>query len=157
MKSKIILLILAVFVVSTSFAGCGETTSIRVADQSIPFLTLVPDKADSENIKKAILNFWDLKNGTITKTDRVIYTVTPTTDIKSEQSRYETFNGDSPLYWDGENCIIVPSFFKSVTNLYRRTETITKVPGSEVIFGKDVEMITIPTPNVKDYKCTVKL
>lgn len=157
MKSKIIPLILAVLVVSTSFAGCREATDIRVPDQSIPFLTLVPDKTGSENIKKAILNFWNLKNGKITKTDQIMYTVTPTTDIKSEQSMYEGYNGDSPLYWDGENCIIVPSFFKSVTNLYRRTETIAKVPGSEVIFGKDVEMITIPTPNVKDYRCTVKL
>ena len=86
MKSKIILLFLVVFIVSTSLAGCGRETSIRVPDQSIPFLTLVPDNANNESIKKAILNFWDLKNGKIIKTDKVIYTVMQTTDIKSDVS-----------------------------------------------------------------------
>jgi len=160
MKSKIIILILVVFVISTTLLGCGKTT-----DQSIPFLTLVPDNANGESIKKAILNFWDLKNGNIIKTDKVIYTVTQTTDMKSEQATYEDYNGDRPLYWDGKDCIILPSFFKSVTNLYKRTETISEVPKvgeglqslTRVIFGKDIEMVRIPTGNSRDYKYTVKL
>ena len=162
MQKKIILLILTVFVVSTSLAGCGRATSIKVPDQSIPFLTLVPN---SESIKKAFLNFWDLKNGKIIQTDKVIYTVAPSINIKSEQATYETFNGDNPLYWDGKDCIILPSFFKSVTNLYKRTETIIGVPevsesfqyGSRVILGKDVEMRRIATEDKDDYKYTVKL
>ena len=163
MKLKIILLVLAVLVVSTSLAGCGRATSIRVPDQSIPFLTLVPDNANGESIKKAILNFWDLKNGKIIQTDKVIYTVTQTTDMKSEQAFYEDHNGDRPLYWDGKDCIILPWFFKSETNLYKRTETISEVPNGSLylygsrIFGKDIEMIRIPTGNSRDYKYTVKL
>ena len=165
MKSKIILLFLVVFIVSTSLAGCGRETSIRVPDQSIPFLTLVPDNANNESIKKAYLNFWDLKNGKIIKTDKVIYTVTQTTDIKSEQVTYKNYNGDRPLYWDGKDCIILPSFFKSVTNLYKRTETVPEVPKigndlqslTRVIFGKDVEIVRIPTGNSHEYKYTVKL
>jgi hypothetical protein len=159
MKSKIILLVLAVFVVSTTLLGCGKTT-----DQSIPFLTLVPDNANGESIKKAILNFWDLKNGKIIQTDKVIYTVTQTTDMKSEQAFYEDHNGDRPLYWDGKDCIILPWFFKSVTNLYKRTELL-ELPaelkgfqfGSRVILGKDVEMVRIPTGDNHNYKYTVKL
>jgi len=165
MKSKIILLVLAIFVVSTSLTGCRRATSNRVPDQSIPFLTLVPESVSSESIKKAILNFWDLKNGKIVKTDKVIYTVAPSIDIISEQASYENYNGDRPLYWDGKDCIILPSFFKSVTNLYKRTETISEVPKvgkglqslTRVIFGKDVEMVRIPTGNSRDYKYTVKL
>jgi hypothetical protein len=158
-------LVLAVFVVSTSLAGCGRATSIRVPAQSIPFIILVPESANNESIKKAYLNFWDLKNGKIIKTDKVIYTVAPSTDIISEQATYETSNGDRPLYWDGKDCIILPSFFKSVTNLYKRTETISEVPKigeglqnlSRVIFGKDIEIVRIPTGNSRDYKYTVKL
>lgn len=164
MKSKIILLFLVVFIVSASLTGCGRATSIRFPDQSIPFLTLVPESANNETIKKAYLNFWDLKNGKIIKTDKVIYTVTPTTDIKSEQATYETFNGDRPLYWDGKDCIILPPFFKSETKLYERTETFElpkKGKGlqalNQVIFGKDIEMVRIPTDNPRDYKYTVKL
>jgi len=165
MKLKIILLVLAIFVVSTSLAGCGRETSIRVPDQSIPFIILVPESANNESIKKAYLNFWDLKNGKIIKTDKVIYTVAPSIDIISEQATYKNYNGDRPLYWDGKDCIILPSFFKSVTNLYKRTETISEVPKvgkglqslTRVIFGKDVEMVRIPTGNSRDYKYTVKL
>jgi hypothetical protein len=88
-----------------------------------------------------------------------------TTDIKSEQATYETYNGDRPLYWDGKDCIILPSFFKSVTNLYKRTETVPEVPKigndlqslTRVIFGKDVEIVRIPTGNSHEYKYTVKL
>ena len=69
------------------------------------------------------------------------------------------------MYWDGKDCIILLSFFKSVTNLYKRTETISEVPKvgkglqslTRVIFGKDVEMVRIPTGNSRDYKYTVKL
>jgi len=165
MKSKIMLLILIVFIVNTFLIGCRNTTSIRVPDQSIPFLTLAPDNANGEIIKKAILNFWDLRNGRIIKTDKFIYTVIPTTDIKSEQAFYEDPNGDRPLYWDGKDCIILPWFFKSATNLYKRTETISEVPKvgkglqnlTRVIFGKDVEMVRIPTGDNHDYKYTVKL
>ncbi len=165
MKLKIIILILVVFVVSTSLIGCRNTTSIRVPDQSIPFLILVPETVNGENVKKAILNFWDLKNGKIIKTDKVIYTVAPSIDIISEQASYKNYNGDRPLYWDGKDCIILPSFFKSVTNLYKRTETISEVLKvgkglqslTRVIFGKDVEMVRIPTGDNHDYKYTVKL
>jgi len=166
MKLKIILLVLAIFVVSTSLAGCGRATSIRVPDQSIPFLTLVPDNANGESIKKAYLNFWDLKNGKIIKTDKVIYTVAPSTGI-SEQATYENYNGDRPLYWNGKDCIILPWFFKSETNLYKRIETITEIPITEIpeykqfrrifIFGKDVEIVRIPAGNSRGYKYTVKL
>ncbi len=161
MKSKITLLLLAVFVIGTCLTGCRRI-GIKAPDQSIPFLTLVPDNANGESIKKAILNFWDLKNGKIIKTDKVIYTVIPTTDIKSEQAFYEGSNGDRPLYWDGKDCIIFPWFFKSETNLYNRTETITEIPEYKeykriFVFGKDVEMVRIPTGDNHNYKYTVKL
>ena len=107
MKSKIIILILVVFVISTTLLGCGKTGNIKTPGQSInietpdgsiPFITLVPESVNNENVKKAYLNFWDLKNGKIIQTDKVVYTVTQTTDIKSEQASYERYNGDRPLY-----------------------------------------------------------
>lgn len=164
MKSKIIILILIVFIVSTSFIGCRNTQSISVPAHSIPFLALVPESANNGNVKKASLNFWNLKNGKIIQTGKVIYTVTKTTDIKSKQAGYEDLNGDRPLYWDGKDCIILPSFFKSAANLYKRTETIEPPKGwknvvapTQVIVGKDVIMVRIPTNNDRDYKYTVKI
>ena len=155
MRLKIIILILVIFVVSISLIGCRNPTSTKVPDQSIPFLTLIPDNANNENVKKATLNFWDLKNGKIIQTDKVVYTVAQTTDINNEQAVYEIYNDDRPVYWDGKDCIVLPWFFKSETNLYKRTEIVSR--GTHGIFGKDVEMIRIPTDNNHDYKYTVKL
>lgn len=162
MKLKIILLVLAVFVVSTSLAGCGRATSIRVPDQSIPFLTLVPESANNESIKKAYLNFWDLKNGKIIKTDKVIYTVAPG-DITYDYEAVD-WNKMFPFYWDGKDCIILPAGFKTITNLYKRTE-LFELPGrlkdfqigTRVIFGKDVEMIRAATDDKSNYKYTLKV
>ncbi len=176
MKSKIIILILVVFVISTTLLGCGKTGNIKTPGQSInietpdgsiPFITLVPESVNNENVKKAYLNFWDLKNGKIIQTDKVVYTVTQTTDIKSEQASYERYNGDRPLYWDGKDCIILPSFsfFKIPKQIYKRTETVDiskeMLNGflviDRLIFGKDVEMKRIATGDERDYKYTVKL
>ncbi len=156
---------IAVVILATSLAGCGRKTGIKVPDQTIPFLTLVPGTVNGKNIKKAFLNFWDLKNGKIIKTDKVIYTVTPTADIKSEQAVYESYNDDRPLYWDGKDCIILPWFFKVETSLYKRTETIAKLTkphtnypyGGRIIFGRDVEMIKVESANKSASEYIVKI
>lgn len=162
MKSKIILLVLAVFVASTSLAGCRRATSIKVPDQSIPFLTLVPESVNNESIKKAYLNFWDLKNGKIIKTDKVIYTVVPG-DITYDYEAVD-WNKMFPFYWDGKDCIILPAGFKIITNLYKRTEFFELSGrlkdfqiGTRVIFGKDVEMIRAATDDKSNYKYTLKV
>lgn len=69
-----------------------------------------------------------------------------------------------PLCWDGKDSIILHADFKSITNVYKRTE-LFGLPkelkdfqiGTRVISGKDVEMVRIPTYDKQAYKYTVKL
>jgi hypothetical protein len=157
MKSKIVILILIVLLISSYLTGC-KSTGIKVPDQSIPFLILTTDS--KEGVKKAVLNFWDLKSGKIIKTNNIVYTLIPTTDLKSAQEMYETRNDDKPLYWDGEECLILPWFMKVNKKLYKRTEATgeTKGPSEWNIFGKDVNMLVErPANNPTDNKYTVKL
>ncbi len=41
---------IAVVILATSLAGCGRKTGIKVPDQTIPFLTLVPGTVNGKTL-----------------------------------------------------------------------------------------------------------
>ena len=163
MKSKIIILVLAIFIATSFLAGCGEKTSIKVPDQSIPFLTLTPENVNGKEIKKAYLNFWDLKKGKIIKTDKVVYSIT-NEDNPNLISSFDFAPGYAPLYWDSTDHIILSDVAKIQANVYRHTETL-KLPeglncfqyGNCIIFGKDAEIVKITTTDKNECKYEIKV
>lgn len=166
MKRYITVLVLVVFLVSTSLLGCNKT-SIKVPENSIPFFAII---TNSDSNKVAYLSYWNLTNGKITKTDKIVYTVSPFPPPTDKANMAVAFYGDSfgygPVYWNGKDVLILPSFFQSSVNLYNHTEILSIVDitgqpdglGTPLsMFGKDVEMIRITNEKAGDYRYTVKL
>lgn len=162
---KFVSIAIATIILTTSLAGCGRGTSIQVPDQSIPFLTLVPDNTNNESVKKALLNFWDLKNGKIISTDKIVYSIAKKENADLLSSS-DLVSGYAPLYWDGENHIILSDAAEIQANVYKHTE-VFGLPkelsnfqygrGRNVIFGKDVEMVRIATANKNEYKYRIRI
>ncbi len=158
---KFVSIVIVIIMLTTFFTGCSnKMEGIKMPEQSIPFLII---NSEDNNSADAHLNFWDLKNGKIISTDKIVYSIAKKEDADLLSSS-NLASGYAPLYWDGEDHIILSDAAEIQANVYQHTE-VFELPkeldsfqhGSSVIFGKDVEMVRIATTNKNEYKYRIKI
>ncbi len=133
MKKRIALLgFLFLVLFAGIVSGCGRKSSMVVPENSIPFITLINNGSGT----RAMLNFWNVKNGKITKTEILVY--------KTNNQFVD------PICWDGESCIVLPSgVVLPDKSSYKEAETINipGEPGIHGLIGKDYEIVKDTTDN----------
>jgi len=157
--------ILVITFMAVFLGGCSNSVTNQGPEDSIPFFALIPRTG---SVIEAYLNYWDVADGKVVKTDKVVYTIpilppiTSTTDkaIKA-QNFYNEDHRYSPVYWDGSSTLILPSFYQPTASVYERTEVwnLVKITGRSTglgttlsVFGKDVEMLAVPDEKSGDYR-----
>lgn len=94
--------------------GCNKT-EVTSKENSIPFLTLMPNEKN-HNIE-AYLNYWDIEKGKIIQTDNLVYTSNkPIRYVNSKVEWSVMIAFAQPLSWDGENYIYLSSYYHEVKN-----------------------------------------
>ncbi|BAL80278.1 hypothetical protein [Caldisericum exile] len=116
-KTIILFLILLVLFVSTS--GCNNKIEAP-SESSIPFLTFsVNQKA---GYVEAYLNYWDIANGKILQTNKVLYIVKAQPNRTDKPGVWDwsmpVHYFGPPLSWDGESYIYLSSQYHNVKNSF---------------------------------------
>ena len=126
-----------------------ENAENVISEDFIPFLVF-KTVADSEI--KAYLNYWDLQNGEIISTGKVVYSVPPAPYLVPIE------NWAFPLSWDGDSYMILPGTAKVIMSIYKEMEKIgVSVGSSPKLFGNNLIMIKLTNKNDGYFHYLIKI
>jgi len=123
MTRKTIILFLILLVLFVSISGCNNEVEAP-SESSIPFLTFsVNQKA---GYVEAYLNYWDIANGKIIQTNKVLYIVTAQPNRTDKPGIWDwnmpVHYFGPPLSWDGQSYIYLSNEVheaKSIPNYFK--------------------------------------
>ena len=126
-----------------------ENAENVISEDFIPFLVF---KTSSDSEIKAYLNYWDLQNGEIISTGKVVYSIPPAPYLVPVE------NWAFPLSWDGDSYMILPGTAKVIMSVYKRMEKIdVSVGSSPKLFGNNLIMIKLTNKNDGYFHYLIKI
>ncbi len=126
-----------------------ENVGNVISEDSIPFLVF---KTAAGSEIKAYLNYWDLQNGKIISTGKVVYSIPPAPYLVPVE------NWAFPLSWDGDSYMILPETAKVIMSIYQKMEKIdVSVGSSPKLFGNNLIMIKLTEENDGYFHYLIKI